>query len=231
MRRTFLATAALALLHGCFLAPQVRVHEPTTARAPLPAPTARARDGAIFQAGGYRPLFEDRRARFVGDTLTVVINERISSAQKNATSVDRTSSVAVDVPTASIPLVGGVAATRSFVKRLPGTTIDASSSNRMDGKGATSASNVFTGTITVTVLEVLANGNLLVSGEKVIGTNRELERVRFSGVVNPATIVAGNQVSSALIADARMEYRGEGAVDSAQMMAWLSRFFLSFLPF
>jgi flagellar L-ring protein precursor FlgH len=230
MRRIFFAAAALAV-QGCSLAPEVQVHQPTTARAPQPVLVAQPRNGAIFQTAGYRPLFEDRRARFVGDTLTVVIHENISSAQKNATSINRTSSIAVDVPTVNIPLVNNVPVVKGYLNRLPGTTIDASSANKMDGKGETSASNAFTGTITVTVIEVLVNGNLLVSGEKVIGTNRELERVRFSGVVNPATIVAGNQVSSAQIADARMEYRGDGAADSAQMMSWLSRFFLSFLPF
>jgi flagellar L-ring protein precursor FlgH len=230
--KRFYAMAVACVLSGCFMAPQVRVHEPTTVRpAPAAAPAAAPHDGAIFRAASYRPLFEDRRARYVGDTLTVLISERISSTQKNATSVNRTGSVAVDVPAVSIPLIDNVPVAKGYLKRLPGTEIDASSAIKSDGKGESSASNAFTGTITVTVVEVLPNGNLLVSGEKEIGTNRELERLRFSGVVNPATIVAGNQVRSALVADARLEYRGEGAVDSAQIMGWLSRFFLSFLPF
>jgi len=85
MRNLFLVLGALAL-QACSLAPQVKVHEPTSARAaPPPFRAAQPQDGAIFQAAAYRPLFEDRRARFVGDALTVVINEKISSAQKNAT--------------------------------------------------------------------------------------------------------------------------------------------------
>lgn len=204
------------------MTPQVRVHEPATARpAAPPPPPPSANGGAIFQAASYRPLFEDRRARYVGDTLTILISEKISANQKSNTSVSRTGSIALDVPT---------------VRGVPGKTfqdakIDASSANKMDGKGETASQNSFTGTITVTVIEVLSNGHLVVSGDKEIGTNRELERLRFSGVVNPVSIMAGNTVSSAQVAEARLEYRGEGAIDSAQVTGWLARFFLSFLPF
>ena len=83
----------------------------------------------------------------------------------------------------------------------------------------------------MTVIEVLPNGNLLVSGEKQIGINQGSEFVRFSGVVNPATISPANAVSSTQVADARLEYRGNGYIDEAQTMGWLARFFLTFLPF
>ena len=88
-----------------------------------------------------------------------------------------------------------------------------------------------TALITVSVSEVLPNGYLRVIGEKQIGTNREVERIRFSGVVNPVTILPGNVVPSTRVADARVEYKGQGAIDSATTMGWLSRFFLTVLPF
>jgi len=72
---------------------------------------------------------------------------------------------------------------------------------------------------------------MLVSGEKQIGLNHDDEFIRFSGVVDPATIGFSNSVSSVQVADARIEYRGSGAVDSAQVMGWLAKFFLTFLPF
>ena len=106
----------------------------------------------------------------------------------------------------------------------------ASSANTLDGKGESASNNDFTGTITVTVIEVLANGNLLVSGEKQVGINQGSEFIRFSGVVNP-TAINGNTVSSVQVADARLEYRATGYIDEAQQMGWLSRFFLSVLPF
>jgi flagellar L-ring protein precursor FlgH len=81
------------------------------------------------------------------------------------------------------------------------------------------------------VVEVLPNGNLVVSGEKQVGINQGSEFVRFSGVVNPATVSGANTVSSTLVADARLEYRATGPIDEAQVIGWLARFFLSFLPF
>ena len=116
-------------------------------------------------------------------------------------------------------------------KSFQGAKLDASSANTFDGKGESTSNNDFTGTITVTVIEVLANGNLRVSGEKQVGINQGSEFIRFSGVVNPITIVNSNTVSSVQVADARLEYRANGYVDEAQTMGWLSRFFLSVLPF
>jgi flagellar L-ring protein precursor FlgH len=81
------------------------------------------------------------------------------------------------------------------------------------------------------VVEVLPNGNLVVSGEKQIGLKEGEEFVRFSGVVNPATITSSNTVQSTQVADARIEYKANGFVDSATAMGWLGKFFLSFMPF
>ncbi len=101
--------------------------------------------------------------------------------------------------------------------------------------GAGAASEDMTGTISVTVIEVLTNGNLLVSGEKQVGINNSDEYIRFSGVVNPTTITAANTVQSPQVADARLEYRNAGAmrevVNDAQSLGFLGRFFMSVLPF
>ena len=78
---------------------------------------------------------------------------------------------------------------------------------------------------------MLPNGNLLVSGEKQIGLKEGEEFVRFSGVVNPSTISTANTVQSTAVADARLEFKANGFVDTAQVMGWLGRFFLSVLPF
>ena len=233
MKKLLFAGAA-ALLSGCLGTGQVKVHEPTTVRPPERPLARESMNGAIFQLASYQPLFEDRRARHIGDVLTVVISEKINATQKNATSASRTGSVAVDVPTMNVPFFNSVPILNQIpdtTRGIAGTSIQASGSNKMDGKGQTEASNAFTGTIAVTVIEVLPNGNLLVSGEKQIGTNRERETLRFSGIVDPKTIINGNQVSSIYVADARLDYVGEGQIDAAQMAGWLGRFFLSFLPF
>ena len=220
------AAVALSLLAGCATTPPASVHQPMTAR-PEPRPAAALANGAIFQgayatSGGYsyRPLFEDRRARAVGDVLTININETTSASKTSDSTAARTGSNNMSV-TGLAGLPG-----KSFL----GSNLAANSANTFEGKGGSASNNVFTGIITVTVTEVLPNGNLVVSGEKQIGINQGSEFVRFSGVVNPATISA-NTVSSTQVADARLEYRGNGYIDEAQTMGWLARFFLTVLPF
>jgi len=221
-RLTALRAVSAALLAASLAAcnPIVQVREPTTAR-PEAGPPPMPRNGAIFSDATYRPLFEDRTARFVGDTLTILLNEKLNASKKGSSSAERNS-----VATVAIPTVQGLPG-----KSFQGAALDAQTNNKFAGKGETEASNLLTGTITVTVIEVLSNGNLVVSGEKQIGITKNAELIRVSGVVNPVNILPGNTVSSTQLADARIDYRSAGYIDEAQMMGWLSRFFMVVLPF
>ncbi|MEY2632624.1 MAG: hypothetical protein RIR00_1278, partial [Pseudomonadota bacterium] len=109
--------------------------------------------------------------------------------------------------------------------------VTASNVNNFSGKGESVANNVFTGTITVTVIEVLANGNLLVSGEKQLAIGQGQEFIRLSGVVNPNFVNSANTIDSTKVADVRVEYRSSGYIAESQVMGWLARFFLTVLPF
>ncbi|MEP7206001.1 MAG: flagellar basal body L-ring protein FlgH [Casimicrobiaceae bacterium] len=215
------ALVVLTLLGGCSTAlRKVEVHEPFTAR-PAPTVVPPLANGAIFQTAAYRPLFEDRRARAVGDIITVSINEKLQASKQVSSSAGKNGSVGFEIPTVKgLPLKG-----------LKDMGFAADSKSDFAGKGDSSANNVFTGSITVTVTDVLPNGNLVVSGEKQLGINQGSEFIRLSGVVNPTTILAGNVVSSTQVADARIEYRGTGYIDEAQTMGWLQRVFLTVLPF
>ncbi len=226
LARGALAALALGALAACAVTPPANVQQPMSAR-PAQRPEVAEANGAIFQAAygapsgySYRPLFEDRRARAVGDVLTININEVTAASKKSGSTAARTGSAGMSV-TGLSGLPG---------KSLLGSNLNANSATTFEGKGDSASNNAFTGIITVTVIEVLPNGYLLVSGEKQIGINQGSEFVRFSGVVNPATIT-GVAVSSTQVADARLEYRGNGYIDEAQTMGWLSRFFLSFLAF
>ncbi len=209
-----------AMLAGCTTTtPATAVHQPMTIR-PEARPVVAAANGSIYNAATARPLFEDRRARLVGDTLTINIAEKTAAAKKSETKADRTDERSLAIPTISgLPL-----------KSLQGATLAANSDVAFKGAGENTSSNNFTGTVTVTVIEVLPNGNLLVSGEKQIGLKEGEEFIRLSGVVNPYTITASNTVSSSQVADARIEYKANGFIDTAQVMGWLGRFFLTFLP-
>jgi flagellar L-ring protein precursor FlgH len=218
MKRLLLLAAFLTT--ACSTVPPTNVHQPMTAR-PAPAAAPERTDGAIYSANTALSLFEMKRARNVGDILTIQINEKTAATKKGNSSASRQSNNAVSVPTI-LGLPG---------KSFQGMELSTSGNHKFEGKGESNSSDTFTGTITVTVIEVLPNGNLLVSGEKQLGINQGTEYIRFSGVVDPATIGFGNTVSSTQVADARIEYRGSGYVDEAQIMGWLARFFLTFLPF
>jgi len=216
-----LLLAAVAGLSGCMAtAPSTAVHQPMSAR-PEPRAAGAAANGSIYNVASTRPLFEDRRARFIGDTITINIAEKTAAAKKSETKADRSHDASLTVPTiAGLPF-----------KTTQGAGLSATSKTAFDGAGENTSSNNFTSALTVTVIDVYPNGNLLVSGEKQIGLKEGEEFIRFSGVVNPNTITASNTVQSTQIADARIEYKANGFLDSAQVMGWLGRFFLSFLPF
>lgn len=221
-RSAALATALAALLAGC-AAPRhpVVIDTPTTARPQPAAPAGARASGGIYHAAGYRPLFEDSRPRYVGDVLTITINERLNASSSANSSTDRSSEVDVRMGTGN----------RVLGRPLNPLSITGSTSNSFDGKGSTSSSNVFSGVITVTVIDVLPNGNLVVAGEKQIGLRQNSEVLKFTGVINPSQILPGNVISSTLVADARLDYRGGGAIEEAQIQGWLARFFNSWLPF
>jgi flagellar L-ring protein FlgH len=210
------------MLAGCvgFGTPKVDVAEPVHAVPQAQDLAPPAANGAIFQAAQYRPLFEDHRARLVGDTLTVQIVEKVSASQKSTSSVDKAGNVEAGV--SALPFVRP--------SRLARANANGSSSNTFTGKGATESSNNFSGTITAVVTGVLPNGHLLIAGEKQIGVNANVDVLRFSGQVDPRAIQPGNSVPSAQIANVRIEHRGRGQQAEAQGIGWLARFFLNVLP-
>ena len=212
---------ALLLLAGCStIWPRVEVAE---TKPPEPAATQppQSGNGSIFQQGSYRPMFEDYRARLVGDTITVQIIEKVSATAKSTSSVDKSGSI-----TAAVTALPGIKP-KAFAR----AGAEGSSANTFAGKGATENSNEFTGTITAVVRGVLPNGHLLIAGEKQIGVNQNVDVLRFSGQVDPRAIQPGNSVQSAAIANVRLEQRGRGQQSEAQAIGWLGRVFLNLSPF
>lgn len=222
-RRIALAGLALLMLvvAGCAQIPRASVvgeqEQISIVDRPPPIP-----NGSIYQArqGGYQPLFEDRRPRSIGDILTIVLDEEVSASKNSQSNAGRSGSASLEL--AQLPDVLDTLAEYGF---------DISGENDFTGSGGSQANNSFTGTITVSVLEVMNNGNLRVRGEKQIAINQGTEFIRFSGVVNPRTITAQNTVPSTQVADARIEYVGDGYINEAQHMGWLQRFFLNVSPF
>lgn len=207
--------------------PSTRIHQPMTAK-PASRAVVTPSDGAIFHAGvNERPLFEDVRARNVGDILTISIVESTTGSRSRSVGSSSSSSMADSTPNVAVGALAKV-----LVKPI---SITGSSSNKSANAGTGAATETLTGTIAVTVIEVLANGNLLVSGEKQVALNNSDEFIRFSGVVNPISISNQNVVLSTQVADVHLEYKNAGemsqVMNDTQALGFLGRFFMSVLPF
>ncbi|OON40965.1 flagellar basal body L-ring protein [Izhakiella australiensis] len=221
-----LVAALLLTLNGCALVPRTPLVKGSTTAQPVPAQPP-VINGSIFQGVmpmnyGYQPLFEDRRPRNIGDTLTIVLQENVSASKNSSANATRDGSTSFGMSAVPRYLSGPLGNSRADVS--------GEGKNDFAGKGGATANNTFTGTITVTVNQVLPNGNLNVVGEKQIEINQGTEFIRFSGVVNPRTISGSNTVISTQVADARIEYVGNGYINEAQTMGWLQRFFLNLSP-
>lgn len=170
----------------------------------------------------HKGLFEERRAMRVGDTLTVVLNETTRASKDIGTNARRMSSNSVN---GGLNLNAGSTSTPVAING----GLNSNGNTNFDSKGGSSASNQFLGTITVTVLEVLPNGNLNVAGEKRLAVGHEEEVIRFGGIVSPANLQS-NSVLSSQVADARIEYRGLGITDQIQTPGMLTKLFARFSP-
>jgi len=212
--------AAVAfLLQACASAPVA----PPPAALPMPVLPTPTSEGSIYAAGGLA-LFEDQKARRVGDTLTIVLVERTNAQKKASTSTSKDSSVSVDGPTLfGRPVtVGGV----------PVFEAELGSNKEFEGEGDSSQSNRLEGSVSAIVMQVLPNGSLVVSGRKLLQLNQGSETIAIDGIVRPADIRPDNTVTSDRVANASISYSGQGAVAESNVMGWASRFFNSgWFPF
>ncbi|MBD3670074.1 MAG: flagellar basal body L-ring protein FlgH [Gammaproteobacteria bacterium] len=230
MKRISLITTLLVIASGCASTPPVVKHDPAFAPArPVPASYNNTNPGSLFQPGG-GSFYTDRKAYRVGDILTVSLSESTNATKNASTSTSQTNSVDKTNPTILGNEVG-------FNKPaiLGGGTGDLSlsmeSASEFEGEGASAQSNSLSGSITVSVVEVLANGYLVVRGEKILSLNQGDEFVRLSGIVRPEDITTENTVQSTKIANAQIIYGGSGALADANREGWLSRFFNKIWPF
>jgi len=214
---------ALAGLVGCAsIKPPQPGDTPAYRPTPPAAPVApEFNSGAIYQPALAQNLFEDYKARRVGDILTVILNESTNAEKSTEASTSKGSDYAFDMGNINVvgyPLIGGGAA-------LLGA--ESTAERNFEGAGDAKQSNLLEGQITVTVAEVLPNGNLVVQGEKWLGINQGKEYVRLRGIVRPVDITAANTVQSTQIANAEVYYGGTGTLADSSAPGWLTRFFNS----
>ena len=219
-----LALSGVVSLAGC-VAPTPRPNDPYYApvlpRTPLPAA---ANNGSIYQAGFEQNLYSDRKAFRVGDIITITLNER-TQASKNANSqMDKNSDNKIGLTS----LFGSSLTTNNPIGSNDLSLNAGYSADRSTkGDAKSGQSNSLTGSITVTVADVLPNGIIAVRGEKWLTLNTGDELVRIAGMVRADDIATDNTVSSTRVADARITYSGTGSFADASQPGWLDRFFLS----
>lgn len=221
MKYLILITTCATTLIGCAgVTPSTITSTSATVR-PMPAERALPMSGAIYTEKTYRSMFEDRRASKVGDVITIVISEKSSANKANNTKSENTGS-AVN----SLSALGGLSA-----GAMKNANVNGAGERTLESTDTGNITNAFNSSLTVTVVDVLEGGNLVVQGEKQIGYDRGADFIRFSGIVSPQLIAKGNVISSTQVADARIEYRTNAQVDQSAIASMMNRLFYSILPF
>ena len=219
-RFLFIPVLAMVMLSGCARMPWT----PLVDVEPLVIPElpTSQKDGSIYQQiRGSLVLFEDRRPRNIGDVITIQFNEEVNATKSVSSNTSRNSSMALTMEN----LAAALASIEEF--QIGGIESD----NQFNASGGASANNEFSGTLTVQVHKIYPNGNLFVAGEKKIVINKGTEFIRFSGIVNPRNITGTNTVPSSEVADAKIEYVGNGYMNDAQRMGWFQRVMMKISPF
>jgi flagellar L-ring protein precursor FlgH len=212
------------LLTGC-VAPAPKADDPFYApvlpRTPMPAAQ---NYGSIYQAGFETNLYNDRKAYRVGDIITITLNERTQASKKASADISKDSSAKLGLTS----LFGGaVSATNPLTNNAMSLDTSFSGARSNEGDAQAAQSNSLSGSITVTVAEVMPNGILAVRGEKWMTLNTGDELVRIAGLIRADDIGTDNTVPSTRVADARITYSGTGSFADASQPGWLSRFFVS----
>lgn len=212
MKPVLIAFLALALTACASREPEYDEDFPriTVQRAILPTGV----DGAIYNRGTGMALFEDIKARRVGDILTVLLVEQTSGTKSSDTNLNQSTDIGIGVPS-----IGG--------RTYPEVTATLGSNNSFSGESGSSQSNRLNGSIAVTVVDVLPGGNLLVQGEKWIQINQGREYIRLHGIIRQRDVAPNNTILSTQVAEARIEYSGVGSTSHANVLGWVGKLLFS----
>ncbi|MGY0558864.1 MULTISPECIES: flagellar basal body L-ring protein FlgH [unclassified Lysobacter] len=232
-----LACTAMLALSGCAslvgdvrpFAPMVPLADPDIAAMPghampavaPPVRSGQASVGSIYASNSNNglQLFQDNKARNVGDLLTIVLIERTSSTSRAKTAVTKDSGFSLGAP-----VLAGVPVTYNGQSILQA---EVEAGRDFNGAGDSTQSNRLDGEVTVTVVRELGNGNLLVSGQKQMRLNQGDELVQVQGIVRTADIGPDNRITSDRVGNAQIVYGGRGTLARSNAMGWLGRFFNS----
>lgn len=225
MTLRLLSTCALTLtLAGCASMDEVPLstvdHSPVT---PAPRAVPQVATGGIYRPGISEGLIGRIRRFEPGDVLTVILKESTQAARAATANVSRASKN----DTLPSGLTSRIAGLNSA---LTGLNLNAANVESK-GEGSADQSASLDGSITVTVVEVQPNGNMVVRGQKQMSLTQGSEIIQVSGIVRPEDVAPNNTVLSRRLADARFTYQGGGEIASATRAGWGTRAILKFWPF
>jgi len=218
-----IVAVSVLLLTGCASSPKDKIA--TAEEIFAMAVPQRTDNGAIFQPNRGIALYEDIKAKNIGDMITIVLSEQTNASKSASTSTSKENAIDVTNPT----ILGLPTAFSSSLLSSRDMSLAASleSSKSFTGDGDSSQSNQLTGSVTALVTAVLPNGYLRVEGEKNISINQGDEYIRIKGIIRPVDIRSNNSILSTQVANAEISYGGNGVIASSNNMGWLGKFFNS----
>jgi len=159
-------------------------------------------------------LFSDNKANLKGDAITIIVLESTSASNNATTSTSRKNDINLNLSANTSNTTAGTSA-----------ALGMQTGNDFNGQGSTQTTGNIQTKISASVDSVLANGNLMISGNKKIIINGEEQVIRIKGIVRPSDILADNSVLSYNISDAEITFEGNGIIQNAQKPGWLTKFF------
>jgi len=227
MKKLFAVLALLAVLQGCASRePVLSSLSPSPDFAPV-YPLAKDQTapatGGIYGNRQSDAWFGRGRNYQIGDLITVMLNESTQADRSQKTDISRDASNTA-LPKGASTLLGNV---HPFFDGLNMNAAKTASA----GKGSAAQAASLTGSVTVTVTEILANGNLVVRGEKKLGLSEGTEVIQVAGVIRPQDIGPNGTVQSLRLANAQISYRGSGDLANASKPGWGTSALLKIWPF
>jgi flagellar L-ring protein precursor FlgH len=228
------ALGLLALgLGGCATAPEPLAHSPQFAPViPVAIDKPRMATGAIYNGRHSDNFFGRSRNYRVGDLITVMLDESTRAIRKQTGTVKREASNDV-IPSGLVNKALRIPS-KIFGSKGDGALegLNLNSSNiASSGEGSADQNASLTGAVSVTVVEVLSNGNLMVRGEKQLALTEGAEVIQVSGIIRPDDVSPNNMVQSRRLANAQISYRGTGDMAAVAKTGWGTKALLQIWPF
>ena len=223
--RTLLGLGLVCWLQACATDNTDLVLRPSPEFAPvypLASDRPRVSTGGIYSNRQSDAWFGRGRNYQVGDIITVLLNEQTQAARTQNSEINRDAKNTL--PPGANTTVGNIS---PFLRGIDmnNSAIDSKS------KGSADQQASLVGSIAVTVVEILANGNLLVKGEKKLGLAEGTEVIQVSGIIRPEDVGPNSTVQSRRLANAQIAYRGSGDLANAARPGWGTRMLHSLWPF